>query len=792
MTVVDVTPWSLWDFIIVVVTSWLPHTAIVVTIAKVVAVVASPPWPRASQGIAHASAGREVSYMGPRRSRTRQCRRARAACERGVVGNGNGGLHRAQGMRMVGNGRARFGAARNLADVAVGVGNVSGEKSTVKVPLQGSGRDHAREKSERLMRVERRERRKTPDGTEDGEPDDGLGELGAAMRETVWHTQGSGTTKSTWTKDEGGGLLRGAKICFHSHLRLDLRGITTGHPRVILGLPVPVPAETRTRGQGYGYPHVRVRSSNAIFDVAAVVTRRRVAVAIAPMPRCTCTTSLSPGLVSSSSPHRRHRWAWCRRRCPIAVTVLVASSVVITSLPLWSPSLLSPPPSSLRRRVRTRQCLGTNGRRAICEAIGSVHRDVMSIATWECIWVWIGLTMKSAETSQLIIKKHSAEPSPCEFGSRGDPAGVTGARRSDSGVFKSQCNRERTRARAGDGSGKERLEATRGDVLRTYCTSSSHDSSSSPGGHRGTSLPPPSLCGHPVAVVVASLSPAAALLLSGDCLGPSSIALSPCSRDRPVIVMVSTLRTRVTQEPNCDTIGDRPVHAVTWATEISERTIRMCSAPLQRAAWQGQLSSDVERNGARGMRTMAYERCHVVRTTENKTEKRGVERREGRMRRDLRMSHVGWIGERENGRSCAAGSGTVTSPGPQGGQSGQVFCTPLGNPRVPVPRVRVWHGFRIGYPDPYPRDPYPRPSRPVEPENRTYYVRLRGTYYVSMRQLADGMFFWTTNNLSHSKRNQVYDGSTVIEMDISARVRKLVIANRLVDSSGATDLVRSI
>ncbi|KAH9041701.1 hypothetical protein EDB85DRAFT_1886375 [Lactarius pseudohatsudake] len=31
----------------------------------------------------------------------------------------------------------------------------------------------------------------------------------------------------------------------------------------------------------------------------------------------------------------------------------------------------------------------------------------------------------------------------------------------------------------------------------------------------------------------------------------------------------------------------------------------------------------------------------------------------------------------------------------------------LGNPRVPVPRVRVWHRFRIGYPDPYPRDPYP-------------------------------------------------------------------------------------
>lgn len=80
----------------------------------------------ASQGIAQASAARELSYMGPRRSRTRRCRRARAACERGVVGNGNGRLHRAQGMRVVANGRARFGAARNLAEVAAEVGNVSG------------------------------------------------------------------------------------------------------------------------------------------------------------------------------------------------------------------------------------------------------------------------------------------------------------------------------------------------------------------------------------------------------------------------------------------------------------------------------------------------------------------------------------------------------------------------------------------------------------------------------------------------------------------------------------------
>ncbi|KAH9014398.1 hypothetical protein EDB85DRAFT_1899236 [Lactarius pseudohatsudake] len=55
---------------------------------------------------------------------------------------------RAQRMRMVGNGRARFGAARNLTDVAAEVGNMS-------------GRDHVlqREKSEWLMRVERRERR---------------------------------------------------------------------------------------------------------------------------------------------------------------------------------------------------------------------------------------------------------------------------------------------------------------------------------------------------------------------------------------------------------------------------------------------------------------------------------------------------------------------------------------------------------------------------------------------------------------------------------------------------------
>ncbi|KAH9013098.1 hypothetical protein EDB85DRAFT_1899917 [Lactarius pseudohatsudake] len=154
---------------------WSPHhrgqgfRGGLVTVTEVVVVALSPGC------VGH----RKASRMPPRGVKCRiWCRRARAACERGVVGNGNGGLHRAQGMRMVGNGRARFGAARNLADVAVGVGNVSGEKSTVKVPLQGSGRDHAREKSERLMRVERRERRKTPDGTEDGEPDDGLGELG--------------------------------------------------------------------------------------------------------------------------------------------------------------------------------------------------------------------------------------------------------------------------------------------------------------------------------------------------------------------------------------------------------------------------------------------------------------------------------------------------------------------------------------------------------------------------------------------------------------------------------------
>ncbi|KAH9177255.1 hypothetical protein EDB89DRAFT_2240054 [Lactarius sanguifluus] len=60
----------------------------------------------ASRGIAQASAGREMSYMGPRLSRTRRCQKAKAARKCGDVGRGN----RVGWLQVVGNGRARFGA----------------------------------------------------------------------------------------------------------------------------------------------------------------------------------------------------------------------------------------------------------------------------------------------------------------------------------------------------------------------------------------------------------------------------------------------------------------------------------------------------------------------------------------------------------------------------------------------------------------------------------------------------------------------------------------------------------
>ncbi|KAH9169035.1 hypothetical protein EDB89DRAFT_1908956 [Lactarius sanguifluus] len=73
----------------------------------------------ASRGIAQASAGREISYAGPRRLRTRLYRRAKAARKCSEVGNGTGvGWSQA-----VANGLACFGAARKLVDVAARVGN---------------------------------------------------------------------------------------------------------------------------------------------------------------------------------------------------------------------------------------------------------------------------------------------------------------------------------------------------------------------------------------------------------------------------------------------------------------------------------------------------------------------------------------------------------------------------------------------------------------------------------------------------------------------------------------------
>ncbi|KAH9032966.1 hypothetical protein EDB85DRAFT_2230834 [Lactarius pseudohatsudake] len=74
-----------------------------------------------AQGIVQASAGRELSYMGLLRLRTRRYRMARAARECGEVGDGNG----AGWSQVVGNGRTRFGTARNFVEVATGVGNAS-------------------------------------------------------------------------------------------------------------------------------------------------------------------------------------------------------------------------------------------------------------------------------------------------------------------------------------------------------------------------------------------------------------------------------------------------------------------------------------------------------------------------------------------------------------------------------------------------------------------------------------------------------------------------------------------
>ncbi|KAH8976900.1 hypothetical protein EDB83DRAFT_2315033 [Lactarius deliciosus] len=61
-------------------------------------------------GVTQATAEREMSYMGPQRSRTRRYRRAGAAREGGEVGNGNG----VGWSYVVGIGRARFGMARKF------------------------------------------------------------------------------------------------------------------------------------------------------------------------------------------------------------------------------------------------------------------------------------------------------------------------------------------------------------------------------------------------------------------------------------------------------------------------------------------------------------------------------------------------------------------------------------------------------------------------------------------------------------------------------------------------------
>ncbi len=81
-----------------------------------------------AQAVLQASAGREVLYTGPVRSLARRCRVPQAARECGELGNGNCGLHRALlgwVVEAVGNGRARFRAARNFARVAAKVGNAS-------------------------------------------------------------------------------------------------------------------------------------------------------------------------------------------------------------------------------------------------------------------------------------------------------------------------------------------------------------------------------------------------------------------------------------------------------------------------------------------------------------------------------------------------------------------------------------------------------------------------------------------------------------------------------------------
>ncbi|KAH9045053.1 hypothetical protein EDB84DRAFT_1435977 [Lactarius hengduanensis] len=158
------------------------------------------------------------------------------------------------------------------------------------------------------------------------------------------------------------------------------------------------------------------------------------------------------------------------------------------------------------------------------------------------------------------------------------------------------------------------------------------------------------------------------------------------SRDHPVIVMVSTghcPRTRV----NCDTIGDRPVHT----------------------HGEGEQEND-KRGGDKKCKGIVHQRGLSMRekgVVDGGRERRGSN--EARLESEP-MSDVGWIvsdglrgqGQRHQDSPVLRVVSLVRFSHLSPRKKLEVLY--LGNPQVPVPRVQVWHGFRIGYPDPYPRD----------------------------------------------------------------------------------------
>ncbi|KAH9160702.1 hypothetical protein EDB89DRAFT_2248815 [Lactarius sanguifluus] len=144
----------------------------------------------ASRGIAQASAGREMSYMGPRLSRTRRCQKAKAARKCGDVGRGN----RVGWLQVVGNGRARFGAMNR------GKGKLKREG---KRPGEVGGQVlRERRKAAERGNAALRKRRRAQEGA--GEWAQGLGERGRIGRISILRqTRSAGGVAENSGQDSG-------------------------------------------------------------------------------------------------------------------------------------------------------------------------------------------------------------------------------------------------------------------------------------------------------------------------------------------------------------------------------------------------------------------------------------------------------------------------------------------------------------------------------------------------------------------------------------------------------------